>query len=369
MTLANEKRPGMAATIARPDIKSSIDNVIQNCRFDQGDNDIASEMESAALRLLGKPTMRTRSQMRYGSKGSLAINLTSGTWFCHESGEGGGVLDLVTRETGLQGRKAAEWLGVADPDWQPRDHATIKSENAADRAEKTKRRRIALDIWKASVRAENTPVDDYLKRRGIDCKIPPTIRFNPHCLHTPTGTYKPAMVAAITRWPNSEVVAIHRTYLEQNDAGDWTKADVACNKMVLGSIDGGAIRIAPMTGETLALAEGVEDALALSLMTGGPVWSVISASNFATVKLPNEIRGLIIGSDADKAGDKAAVKAKKAFSDRLNVKRWALKRGTDCLDQLSDWHERIALMSIPSASLRRFDVLAEMLSEIDGGSK
>jgi len=356
----------MAATITRSKIKTSINTVTRTDRIDQGHCDVSAEMESAAERLLGKPTMRTRSQMRYGSKGSLAINLTSGTWFCHESGEGGGVLDLIARETGLVGRKAADWLGIDDPDWKPRTHTATKAESEAEKAEKAKRRSIALDIWKASEWAENSPVDDYLKGRGIDCKIPLTVRFHPHCLHTPTGTYKPAMISAITRWPESEVVAIHRTYLEQTDAGDWVKASVNCNKMVLGSIDGGAIRMAPLTGETLALAEGVEDALALSEMTGGPVWSVISASNFATVKMPNEISGLIVAPDADDAGDNAAKKAKAEFSDRLNVKRWALKRGTDCLDQLSDWQERLAIMGIPSASLRRFDVLADMLGEIGG---
>ncbi|WP_165792251.1 DUF7146 domain-containing protein [Thalassospira lohafexi] len=356
----------MAATITRSKIKTNTDNVARNLRFGQDLNDVASEMEATALRLLGKPSHRTNTQMRYGNKGSMAINLSSGTWFCHESGEGGGVLDLVTRETGLVGRKAAEWLGIADPDWQPRDNSTVRVESEAEKAEKAKRRSIALDIWKASQRAENSPVEAYLKGRGLDCKIPLTIRFNPNCLHIASGAYKPAMISAITRWPDNEVIAVHRTYLEQNDKGGWIKARVNSAKMVLGAIDGGAIRMGPLAGETLALAEGVEDALALAEMTGGPVWSVISASNFATVKLPNEISGLIIGSDADKAGDKAAVKAHKAFSSRLTVKRWPLKKGTDCLDQLSDWQERVALMGIPPASVRRFDVLHEMLKKIGG---
>lgn len=363
------KRPGMAATIARPDIKTNTNDVTRTHHRNQGHRDLMAEMENAALRLLGKPRMRTRTSFRYGSKGSMAINLASGTWFCHESGEGGGVLDLVERETGLKGRKAAEWLGLSDPDWTPRNRTTAKADTEADKADKARKVGISREIWRASEWAENSPVEAYLRARGIDCKIPLTIRFNPHCLHTPTGTYKPAMIAAITRWPTSEVVAIHRTYLEQNSNGDWAKANVACPKMALGAIAGGAIRMAPLTGETLALAEGVEDALALAAMTGGPVWSVISASNFATVKLPNEISDLIIGSDGDDAGDMAADKAEKAFSDQLNVKRWPLKRGTDCADQLSDWQERLALMSIPPASLRRFDVLAEMLREIDGGAR
>lgn len=52
-------------------------------------------MESVALRLLGEPTQKRGNEWRYGSRGSLSINLESGTWFDHEANEGGGVLDLI----------------------------------------------------------------------------------------------------------------------------------------------------------------------------------------------------------------------------------------------------------------------------------
>ena len=64
-------------------------------------------MESVALRLLGEPTQKRGNEWRYGSRGSLSINLESGTWFDHEANEGGGVLDLIRR----QGHERPEaWL-------------------------------------------------------------------------------------------------------------------------------------------------------------------------------------------------------------------------------------------------------------------
>src|SRR5437660_2031076 len=40
-------------------------------------------------------------EMRYGRNGSLSIDLGKGTWFDHESKQGGGALDCVMHETGL----------------------------------------------------------------------------------------------------------------------------------------------------------------------------------------------------------------------------------------------------------------------------
>ena len=67
-------------------------------------------MRDVARKLLGDPPRRTAREWRYGSKGSLKINLESGTWKDFESGEGGGVLALVRRELQLDHFQAVEWL-------------------------------------------------------------------------------------------------------------------------------------------------------------------------------------------------------------------------------------------------------------------
>jgi hypothetical protein len=74
--------------------------------------DFASLMEPVARELLGEPNESASSEreLRYGKRGSLSINLEKGTWIDHETGEGGGVLDLVTRETGRKDKARLDWL-------------------------------------------------------------------------------------------------------------------------------------------------------------------------------------------------------------------------------------------------------------------
>jgi hypothetical protein len=78
--------------------------------------DLAAQIEAVARRLLGEPnrTLSSRTQWRYGTHGSLCVEVAgdrAGTRFDFEANDGGGVLDLVTRQTGLAKGEAAEWLG------------------------------------------------------------------------------------------------------------------------------------------------------------------------------------------------------------------------------------------------------------------
>src|SRR5512132_3034346 len=72
-------------------------------------------MEDVARALLGEPNraLSTRAQLRYGTHGSLAIEIAGdkrGEWYDHENKVGGGAIDLVRRHTGLSNGEAAEWL-------------------------------------------------------------------------------------------------------------------------------------------------------------------------------------------------------------------------------------------------------------------
>ena len=67
-------------------------------------------MPDVAHKLLGKPSRRTAREWRYGSKGSLDIYLESGTWKDYESGEGGGVLDLIQRKLQTDRTGTLDWL-------------------------------------------------------------------------------------------------------------------------------------------------------------------------------------------------------------------------------------------------------------------
>ncbi|WP_240931523.1 hypothetical protein [Azotobacter chroococcum] len=71
------------------------------------------DIEQVARHLLGEPnaSMSKPTELRFGTRGSLAVDLEKGTWFSHEEHVGGGVLDLIARETGLPTRaEQLAWL-------------------------------------------------------------------------------------------------------------------------------------------------------------------------------------------------------------------------------------------------------------------
>jgi putative DNA primase/helicase len=71
-----------------------------------------SLIAAVARILLGPPNAQLSSaiEWRYGTQGSLAINLVKNVWHDHEAGRGGGVLELIKRETALDGRDCFGWL-------------------------------------------------------------------------------------------------------------------------------------------------------------------------------------------------------------------------------------------------------------------
>lgn len=74
--------------------------------------EFSSLMPEVAKHLLGEPnkSLSKPRELRFGSRGSLAVDIVKGTYFDHENDEGGGVLDLVRRERGLTNGQAVEFL-------------------------------------------------------------------------------------------------------------------------------------------------------------------------------------------------------------------------------------------------------------------
>jgi hypothetical protein len=77
--------------------------------------DFAAHAGQIAKALLGQPNeaLSTKRQLRFGSNGSLAIEISgakTGTWFDHEHKTGGGLLDLIERERKCSRADALTWL-------------------------------------------------------------------------------------------------------------------------------------------------------------------------------------------------------------------------------------------------------------------
>lgn len=77
--------------------------------------DLAQHVEAIARRLLGTPNERlsTKTQLRFGSNGSVAVEISGsdrGAWYDHENKVGGGPLDLVRYKLSLANGAALEWV-------------------------------------------------------------------------------------------------------------------------------------------------------------------------------------------------------------------------------------------------------------------
>ena len=75
-------------------------------------NEFTQIIGPLAQAFFGEPNRvySSEHELRYGSRGSFSVDLRKGTWYDHEANEGGGALDLVTRETKLVGQERLEWL-------------------------------------------------------------------------------------------------------------------------------------------------------------------------------------------------------------------------------------------------------------------
>jgi putative DNA primase/helicase len=264
--------------------------------------DVGIELPYGATGEVRIPCPQCSPSRRKSRDTCLAVNADKGMWKCWHCGWTGG----------LQGRRQRdEFPPLPRPAVQPDE-----------------RKRVALRrVWgEACPITAGDPVDTYLHQRGLSlppADLPAVMRYHPHLVyHHEDGqpTYHPAMVARVDH-PSGRAVSLHRTFLRL----DGRKADVPSPKKLMspaipGATRGGAIRLYP-AGETLAVTEGLETALAVRLATGLRVWAAICAGGMARLIVPPEVHLIVICADHDSAGlDAARTLARRLLVEQRRVK-------------------------------------------------
>jgi len=147
------------------------------------------------------------------------------------------------------------------------------------------------------------------------------------------------MVAAVCNLER-KITGIQRTFLTL----DGRKAPLRRPRMALGTLTGGAVRLAPTT-DRVWLTEGVEDALALMQMMSEPAWAVLGTSGFKSVVLPENIKQVILAPDGDDAGQGIIREAALRLAGQgREVRAAKLPAGKDWCDVLGDYEERAGIM-------------------------
>jgi len=171
----------------------------------------------------------------------------------------------------------------------------------------------AVVIWRSAGPIADTPAAAYLRGRGLDLRLPDSLRFARLRYGSKT---LPCMVALVAN-DRDKIGGIQRTFVREDGSG---KADVPAPKLSLGRLSGGAIRLAPAAGE-LIVTGGVEDGLTLQQEFGRAVWCATGEGNMASMILPVGVRSVVISADGDNSGEAHANRAAETFATQGRLVR------------------------------------------------
>ena len=244
--------------------------------------------------LRGEPTFRNRREWRWGTRGSLALYLDTGSLYDFEAGEGMGLLDFICRECRLADRRAARlWLETQGFS-VPLSSQTTEIWPPVLDAHAAERNQAAPPFWKIDLpRLDYTKIPDNpehpLNRwAAIKCARPPGAAWPAACRWLRGWWGGDSVLVPLARpeaWRTSDVLmapmvqGVHVVHVapdgsprehEFNNKRSWnnsrgypqrTRSTAGC----------GFLAGRPEAGDRLAICEGLADALALHWHLGVPV--------------------------------------------------------------------------------------------------
>ena len=138
-------------------------------------------------------------------------------------------------------------------------------------------------VWNRAAPLAGTPAEDYLRARGLGPPWPRELRWDRR---------RRRMLARASL--DRRLRALHATTLPGRD------------RRTYGPVRGAAVRLAAMNGGVLAMAEGIETALAYAALTGTPTWAALSSAGMKHAPLPEGVTWLAVAADFDGPGLAAA---------------------------------------------------------------
>ncbi len=286
-----------------------------------------------------------KDRFRFDDKGGR------GTWICSQGGDAiaGDGFSLLQHVHAISFPDAvhqiSELLGIAgrvvvEPAYPPTTRVPGQVPSATAETERVHGSRKRLKAVRAVCRelTDGCTAAQYLINRGLGailkdkpCNLwdAPQLRY-----YLPDGQFQllQGMVTTI-RAPTGAAVTLQQTFLTANGH----KAAVEAPRKILPPITpswlGGAVRLYEATNR-LAIAEGVESALAVRLATGWPVWAAVTAGGLEKVVLPLDVRLVAIHADHDHAGIQAAqrLQSRLLAEGRTVMVKVSQQEGADPLD-------------------------------------
>ena len=193
-------------------------------------------------------------------------------------------------------------------------------QTSADRIQKAK------SLWNKTIPIEGTTAETYLRSRSLSIWSE-DMRFHPNLYFADDQTERPALVCAVRR--DGKFVGVHRTFLNL----DGKKL----GKKMLGPCGGGSVNVGG-SGDITVVAEGIENALSVRIMSGdhrARYYAALSAGGMRNLKLAPTSGDLMIFADGDKTGMTAAYE----LGERASLQGWNASTMLPPKDR--DWNDEL----------------------------
>ncbi|SFO84771.1 AAA domain-containing protein [Variovorax sp. OK605] len=267
----------------------------------QGDIDFTGLMEPVARRLLGEPNAKLSkaTELRYGTNGSLSVDLEKNNWCDHESGEGGGVLGLIVRESAAPDpAQAMVWL--REKGFAPRVSGPASARQPDDAARKLAK--VREDFRNGD---DATPDHDYIVRKQGKPDGLRTVSWLMHGWAAFKGKSLLGwlMVAVYGGVGNTgDVISVQ--YIGPSK-GEKLNAPVP--------IKGGSFTVGELKrGKKAYIVEGIGHAWSLNAVTGSPAVVTFGAGNMEVIAAAVQAAGAmaVIVPDRGKEEDASGIAAR-----------------------------------------------------------
>ena len=210
----------------------------------------------------------------------------NGSFICSKCGAGDG-FEFLKRWKGWDFKTAAAEI----------DKVTghVRAEPVRKPMDDQQRADMLNRLWAGAFPLADDMAARYLASRGaLPSRVPSCLRFHPEC-PVPGGSRLPAMLALVQD-VNGNAVNIHRTFL-----GPKGKAEIETPRAAMpGELpDGCAVRLYPVHGERLGIAEGIETAVKAAKRFNMPVWSALNSAMLAKWQPPAGVTSVVVFGDND----------------------------------------------------------------------
>lgn len=250
-----------------------------------------------------------------------------GDYFCRRCGAGDGfsLLQRFLKEDFATVRKrvlqvaglASKSGGVTKGCTASQNHHK-RREAKSERAKPTGR---VLDLLRSSCSVEDcADARAYLESRGI-WPLPVTcgLRAHPSVEYFEEGRRvgRYATLLAPVCDIKGEFVSLHVTYLHEGRKLQGHEARKLLSKTT--DREGCSVRLLPLEGDVLGVAEGIETALSAARVHDIPAWAALTTSLLAKFEPPRSVRRVVVYADRDVPGLEAAAKLMERLQGRVRL--------------------------------------------------